>query len=344
MSTNSLSRVAGVVAGGTLAYCAVRSLWRRWSAYDFQDRHVLVTGGSRGLGLVLARQLVREGARVSICARNADELLRAARQLAELGGHTAYPFVCDVTDPEQVQQRVRSLVGTMGPVDVLINNAGIIQVGPLEEMTDDDFQQSLKTHFWGPLYVTRAVLPEMQQRKAGRIVNISSIGGKISVPHLLPYSVGKFALVGFSEGLRTGLAREGITVTTVSPGLMRTGSTGNALFKGQHRDEYTWFSISGSMPLLSINVESAARQILDACRYGTADVTLSVPAKLAVLMHGVAPGLTADVAAIVNRLLPGPGGIGNRSLPGWQSQSEWAPSWLTTLDQEAAVRNNELPG
>src|SRR6185503_4123757 len=122
-----------------------------------------------------------------------------------------------------------------------------------------------------------AVLPEMRARREGRIVNITSIGGKISVPHLLPYSASKFALVGLSEGLRAELAKDGIVVTTICPGLMRTGSPRNATFKGQHRAEYAWFSIGDSLPVTAMSADRAARQILTACKRGEAEVVLSVP-------------------------------------------------------------------
>jgi short-subunit dehydrogenase len=153
----------------------------------------------------------------------------------------------------------------------------------------------MKVHFWGPLYAISAVVPDMRQRKAGRIVNIASIGGKVNMPHLLPYNASKFALVGFSEGLRAELAKDHVAVTTVCPGLMRTGSPRNALFKGRHRAEYTWFSISDAVPLVSQSAERAARQIIEACKRGDAEVVLSLPAKVASVVHGLFPGLTADL-------------------------------------------------
>jgi short-subunit dehydrogenase len=225
---------------------------------------------------------------------------------------------------------------------VLVNNAGIIQVGPLEVMTFDDFDQAMKSHFWGPLQTILAALPGMRDRGEGRIVNISSIGGKIAVPHLVPYSASKFALVGLSEGLRAELKKDGIVVTTVCPGLMRTGSPRNAEFKGRHREEYAWFSISDALPLTSISAERAARQIVEACRHGDAELVISVQAKLAVLFHGVFPGLTADILGVVNQLLPEPGGIGALKAKGKDSMSSWSPSWLTLLNERAAVVNNEI--
>src|SRR5437868_10247139 len=179
----------------------------------------------------------------------------------------------------------RAARARFGRIDVLVNNAGTIEVGPMEVMTLDDYEKAMRTHFWGPLYMVLAVLPEMRARKEGRIVNVSSIGGKISVPHLLPYCASKFALTGFSEGLRAELAKDGIVVTTVCPGLMRTGSPLNAFFKGQHQAEYAWFSISDSLPISSISAQRAARQIVRACKNGDAEVILSVPAQLAALFH-----------------------------------------------------------
>jgi short-subunit dehydrogenase len=186
-----------------------------------------------------------------------------------------------------------------------------------------------------------AVLPFMKRQKAGRIVNISSIGGRIAVPHLLPYSASKFALTGLSDGLRIELARENILVTTVCPGLMRTGSPPNALFKGQRSKEYAWFAIADSLPFISIDADRAARQIINACRRGDAELVVTVPARLAILARTVAPELFAETMTLVNSLLPGPSSDGNEARPGREAQSAWAPSLLTLLTQRAARANNE---
>ena len=137
-------------------------------------------------------------------------------------------------------------------------------------MTLDDYEQAMAVHFWAPLICTELVLPDMRRRGEGRIVNIASIGGQIGTPHMIPYSASKFALNGLSQSLRAELTKDGVYVTTVCPGFMRTGSPRNAKFKGQHRAEYAWFSIVNSMPLISMNADRAARQIISACRYGRA--------------------------------------------------------------------------
>src|SRR5262249_6876573 len=162
-----------------------------------------------------------------ICSRNQYEIDAALDELRQYH-RRIMGEVCDVTDRHQVESFLKHVAEQSGEVDVLVNNAGIIQAGPIECMTLDDYRKGLESHFWGPLYAMLAVVPAMKRRGRGRIVNIASIGGKISVPHLNPYCASKFALVGLSEGLRTELRKDGITVTTVCPGMMRTGSPRNA--------------------------------------------------------------------------------------------------------------------
>ncbi len=329
------------LALGTAGAVAIRAIARQCRWIALKDRTVLITGGSRGLGLVLARAFGEAGARLALCARDPDELARAKADLAPSVSDVS-TFTCDITERSQVDEMVREVLHKLGPVEILINNAGTIQVGPFEVTTLEDYEQALRTHFWGPLYTTLAVLPGMRLRGTGRIVNVSSVGGKISVPHLLPYSASKFALTGLSEGLRAELSKDGIYVTTVIPGLMRTGSPPHALFKGQHCAEYAWFSLSDSLPFLSISAEAAARRIITACEYGDPEVILSLPAQLAVRFHGLFPSLTPDLLALANELLPGPGGIGTQSAPGRESSSAVSPSWATVLSDQASVRNNEV--
>src|SRR5919197_4561570 len=312
---------------------------------SFKDRAVLITGGSRGLGLQLARQLGMEGARVLLAARDQAELDRARDDLRQRGIE-ASTFACDLTDRAQAERLVDQVVQRHGAIDVLVNNAGIIQVGPLDHMRPSDFEEAMAVHFWGPLHTILAAIPHMRRQGAGRIVNISSIGGKIGVPHLVPYCASKFALTGLSDSLRGELAKHRIYVTTVCPGMMRTGSPFNAWFKGRYRDEFTWFAISDSLPLATIDGTRAARQVIDACRHGDAELVISWPAKLAVIANAVLPEAVALGMNLANRiLLPGPvdDRSGDERHSGWQSLSNWAPSKLTTLTERAAAENNELP-
>ena len=321
-------------------------IWATWAAlrpkrgYNLRDKVVLITGGSRGLGLALARAFAHEGVRIAICGRDPDTLERAYRELVAFHSHTlAIP--CDVTNQQQVSRLISTIYRHWQRIDVVVNNAGAITVGPMEVMTHADYEEAMNLHFWAPLYTTLAVLPDMRRRGEGRIVNIASIGGKLSVPHLLPYCASKFALVGLSEGLRTELVRDGIHVTTVCPGLMRTGSPQNAQFKGRHQAEYAWFSISDSLPFLSMDAQRAARQIVRACKQGSAEVILSLPAQLAVTFHGLFPELTTSILAAANQLLPAPGGIGIARVTGKESTSTLSPSLLTTLGERAVQQFNQ---
>lgn len=333
-------RKAALVTAGSALFVAATLINRR-HRFPLARKNVLITGGSRGLGLLLAQEFSRRGAHVAICARDADELERARLVLAQRG-FQVMPLVCDINVQEEVLAVVRNVRNQLGSIDVLVNNAGTVSVGPMSVMSLEDYQESLDTHFWGPLYAILAVLPEMRRRGQGRIVNISSIGGKVSVPHLLPYSAGKFALTGFSEGLRTEAIKDNIYVTTVCPGLMRTGSPRNAKFKGANRAEYAWFSVSDALPLLSMSADRAARRIVDACVRGSAELVLSLPAKLAVKLNAIFPGLSADVLGLVNRLLPAARNASTEAHLGKESYSAISPSPITALNERAARRNNEV--
>jgi len=319
-----------------------RQVTRRARALDFRGRVVLITGGSRGLGFVMARQLASEGARLALVARNMDDLETAAARLRDTGADV-FTLTCDVGVREQAEAAVRRVVDHFGRLDVLINNAGVIQVGPVQHMQHEDFETAMAVHFWGPLHTMLAARPFMAAQRGGRIVNISSIGGRVPMPHLAPYTASKFALAGLSESLRAELARERILITTVSPGLMRTGSPPRAGMKGRHEAEYTWFAVSDSLPLVSISAERAAAKILDACRHGDPELTITPQAKLAVAVHGVAPGLFQRMMTVANWLLPAPADErGNRVKEGRESETVVTRSPLTALTRKAAVANNEM--
>ena len=335
--------LAPLLVAGTSVF-ATAQVARRSRQIDFHGRVVVITGGSRGLGLVLARELAEQGARLALVARDEVTLERARQELSEPGAEVlALP--CDVGERAAVEQVVERVVAHYGRIDVLINNAGIIEVGPLEHMAVGDFETAMATHFWGPLYLTLVALPHLRQREGARIVNIASIGGQLAVPHLLPYSASKFALVGLSDGLRAELAKDGIRVTTVNPGLLRTGSPPNAGFKGRHRAEYSWFSIADALPITSIDARRAARQIIDACRYGDAELTITWQAKAAILANALAPRLMADLLALTNRILPRPTGTGgDAKYTGRGSRFALVPSPLTVLSDRATLENNETDG
>ena len=324
----------------TVAGAIVYTTIRRIRQADLTGQTVLITGGSRGLGLLLAREFAWAGCKVVICGRDEAQLGRAEADLRQRAA-VVLAIQCDVADRSQVEQMMRQASERFGPIDILVNNAGIIEVAPLQALELKDFEKAMNVMYWGMVYPTMAVLPEMRRRHAGRIVNITSIGGLVSLPHLLAYSAAKHAAVGFSQGLRAEVARDGIAVTTVAPGLMRTGSHLHAEFKGEQMRQYSLFAPMASLPIISMDAERIARRIVKATRRGQAQLTMSLPANILARVHGVMPGTTARAMGLVNRLLPNEGAPGTGTVPGMTLQAQPHPRLVdlaTTWARNAAGR------
>jgi NAD(P)-dependent dehydrogenase (short-subunit alcohol dehydrogenase family) len=288
-------------AGGLIGL----KLLQRRNRADLTGQAALITGGSRGLGLELARELGAHGCKLAICARDRAELDRAAAELGD-AGYDVFAEVCDVSDNDAVTAFVRNVEAHYGQIDLLITNAGEMQVGPVHELSVADFERIMSIDFFGTLYPIMAVLPGMRARKAGRVALITSIGGRIATPHLLTYDAAKFATVGLGEGLAAELSRDGIVVTTVVPGLMRTGSHIQARFTGgeeQREADFAWFATGASAPT-SPPADKAARTVVDAIRRGKLEVTFPWPFALVSRLHGLAPGTTIRVMQMAEALLP----------------------------------------
>lgn len=307
----------------------------------------LVAGASRGLGLLIARELGRRGHRVVICARDRDELDRAVALLAGEGLEVRAE-VCDVGDHHAVEAMVERVESGTGPIDTLVTVAGVIQVGPLESLSREHFEEAVGTMLWGPVNCALAVTGRMRERRRGHIATITSIGGRVSVPHLLPYSTAKFAAVGFTQGLAAELAGTGVSVTTVVPWLMRTGSHVRASFTGNHRAEYGWFAVGASAPLLAMDAERAAARIVDGVLAGRPVVTLTPQAKLAARFAGLAPATTVRLMGVMGRLLPSaPAGGPTETVEGLEAERRLGPRGapamraVTALGVRAGRRFNE---
>lgn len=345
MNTNTLDSplktALGWAAAGVGVFLVAHAIVKELSRLDLEGKVVLITGGSRGFGLVLARHLAQKGARLAICARSADDL-ELARQDLEARGAEVITMTADVTVEKEIRAMVRDAIHHYDRLDVLINNAGIIQVGPQDIMGIDEYEVAMQTNFWAQLYAMQAVIPHFIDRRQGRIVNITSIGGKIAIPHLLPYTASKFASVGLSEGMHAELKKHNIVVTTVIPNLMRTGSPVNADIKGDHEKEYAWFKHADSNPLLSQDPDKTAERIIDAIVYGESEVTLSLTGKAATLVKGFAPGWVNLLMSFANRLLPDAVTGNNQTLKGWEAESDLSQGPISGLTDRAARRNNEM--
>jgi short-subunit dehydrogenase len=306
MNRQSLRWSAALIGVGGAAFVVAQQKKSSF-AQKLRGKVVLITGGSRGLGFALAEELAPLGVRLVLTSRHADELERAkARLLADGRASAANIFVqpSDVSVPQEIQSVVTAATKRFGRVDVLINNAGIILVGPLESLTVASFEEAMNTNFYGALHTTMAVLPQMLSRHDGAIVNIASIGGKVAFPHLLPYVASKFAMTGWSQGLRAELAGKGIHITTVTPGIMRTGSHIQAQYTGNAEEEYRWFGGAASLPITASNARRAAKTVLKALVRGTAEVSIGLSATAAARTANLVPELTATVLSTANGLLP----------------------------------------
>ncbi len=338
--TKTLMAAAGLGLG-----VAGREAIGRLREADLTGEVALITGGSRGFGLALARELADAGCRLALCARDEEELGRARRELAGSGAEVL-TVPCDVTDVEQVGEMVAATVARYGRIDLLVNNAGIITVAPLEALTRDDFERVMAIDFWGVLNTVLAVLPQMRRQGRGRIANIASLGGKVGVPHMLPYTCAKFATVGLSEGLRAELADAGITVTTVVPGEMRTGSHLHAEFGGDQEAEYRWFALGASAPT-TMRADRAARLVVRGIKRGAAEVTYPFSTVLVSRLNALAPNLTARLLTLMDRALPAAGGATPTGLaPGAAVEARIDSEGMeraTTLGREAADSFNQHP-
>ncbi|MCF0069635.1 SDR family NAD(P)-dependent oxidoreductase [Dyadobacter sp. CY261] len=329
----------GIALAGLGAMAIARAAYRRVTSLDFREKVVVVTGGSRGLGLETARILAGRGARIVLCARSQEHLEIAANELTALGAEVL-TIAADLSHQDEAPRVIEKVIGHFGRIDVLINNAGVMMVGPENLMEIEDYHRLMDANCWSALYMIKAALPHFRVQGGGRIANICSIGGKISVPHMLPYSVSKFALTGLSEGLAAELKKDNIHITTVVPNLMRTGSPRNISLKGAHEDEYAWFKIADSLPFLSMDARVAASEIVKGIAAGDSEVILTPIARAASAMNGIAPGAVTTIMQWTNDFLPQGGD--QEVKKGFESESEATTGLIGSRTDEAAVRNNQI--
>ena len=332
------SGASAAVGIGALALAAGLA-WRLRPGESLRGDVALVTGGSRGVGFLLARTLLEKGCRVAICARDSETLERARGRLERETGGTVVAYECDVGDPEAVSRMVDRIVDELGALDILVNNAATIQVGSVDTLDLEAYHRAMDIAFWGTVHAVRAALPYMRERGRGRIANITSIGAAVSVPHLLPYDAAKHAVLGYSEGLRAELDGTGVSVTTIMPGLMRTGSPVHVEYRGQTENEYAWFAAGDVLPVTSISALRAADRIVLAVSRRETRVVLSWPARILRLAHHLAPTLTIRVLGIANRLLPDAAGREDEVVRGTTLRGELPEAIERRLDDAASEAN-----
>lgn len=191
----------------------------------FEDKVVLVTGATRGIGRACAESFALEGAKVALCGRSAVSAEATAEALRQSTSQEVAGYQADIGDREQVEALVAKVAKDLGPIEVLVNNAGITRDGLLMRMKDDDWQVVLETNLSAAFYSCRAVARDMLKRRQGRIVNISSIVGMRGQGGQANYAAAKAGLIGFSKSLAREFAPRNVTVNVVAPGFIQTDMT-----------------------------------------------------------------------------------------------------------------------
>lgn len=188
----------------------------------------VITGGTKGIGYAIAERLLHGGARVFICSRTRDELETAVQRLSEFG--EAAGKLCDVRIEEQVEAALESCARRFGGYDILINNAGVGFMGKtVEEISSDEFRQTVETNLFGVFYACHHAIPLMKQRGGGYIINISSLAGQNAHPGMAAYNASKFAVNGFSEALMQEVRHDDIKVSYICPGSVNTEFGGDTV-------------------------------------------------------------------------------------------------------------------
>jgi short-subunit dehydrogenase len=253
---------------------------------------VVITGASQGIGKAIAQKFAHEGYNVVLAARQGDRLEALAQELTT-SDHRALAIPTDVKDPTQVSALMQQALEHFGAIDVLVNNAGIYISGPVEEFSLDDWHQAIDTNLWGYIHTIHALLPHFIERRSGTIVNLSSIGGKVPVPYLVPYSTSKFAITGLTQSLRAELSAKGIHVSGIYPSLIKSDFLERAVFRGKNAEDQSdrrrQVEQVLDVPFVE-KPEDVAKAVWEAVVHKRDDVMVG-SAKLSLASHNVFPGL-----------------------------------------------------
>lgn len=331
----------GLLAGAGASY-GLKSWLRSKRRIDLAGRVVVITGGTTGLGLLLAKQAAERGASLVLAARDSHDLEAAEVVVRSHGARDVLTVPTDVADADQAQALIAVTIERLGRIDVLLNNAGVMMVGPVAAMTLDDYRNLLGTNFWGAVHTTLAALPHMRAARSGRIANIISIGGKFAAPHMAPYIASKFALTGFTKALRAELTRDDILVTGIYPQTIRTGGHAHAWFKGDRQAEYTWFALGDTVPGLAISADATARNAWTAICDGDPELLVGLPTRIAVVFDNLFPEWSAELTALIERSMPGPVNLDGPAVQG-KDLGGAIPGLLSRLIP-AATRPNGVVG
>ena len=259
----------------------------------FRDKSVIVTGASSGIGYDVALAFGGQGANVALLARRRIQLEELAQKINAAGGK-ALALDCDVTDRARVFWSIDQVREAFGKVDILINSAGLLISGAVEEMPLPDLQRMMEVNVYGALNAMHAVLPIMRKQKSGNIVNISSLAGRRGVSPIGGYSATKFALVGMTEALRVELFGTGVRVSLVMPGVIDT-----PMARGALRHE----SIKGLPAMMAMPARWVTWAVLAAAAFGLTEVDVPPGAAVAEKLASLFPGVTDAFISVGTKIL-----------------------------------------
>jgi short-subunit dehydrogenase len=252
-----------------------------------RGKNAILTGASRGLGVVIARTLAEQGVNLALAARSADAL-EATRGLCERAGVRAIAVPCDVTSRDDLRNLVDTAENELGPVDILVNNAAILATAQLIDLSFDEIDAIIRTNLNAPIWLTKMVLPLMLARKRGVVVSVASMAGKVGVPYESIYSTTKHGLVGFMESVRAETTHTGVRAAVVCPGFVK--------------DAGMWAeSGAGKAPFLfrEVSPEKVARAVLQAINGTPEALVTSMPIRGLMALFDLAPNLKTPALEIM---------------------------------------------
>jgi NAD(P)-dependent dehydrogenase (short-subunit alcohol dehydrogenase family) len=281
-----------------------------------RDKVAVVTGGGRGIGRAVAQALAAAGARVAVVARSNAEIEETAALIAQAGG-TGRAFAADVTAADAVEGAVDAITRSLGPVDVLVNNAGVVKpFGPFWQTDLTEWWRGMEVNLRGPLQCTMAVLPAMLARRGGRIINVASNAGTMPTPYYTSYVTSKTALIRFTECLALETKAWGISVFAISPGTVRTAMSGYSLNSPEGQKWLPWFRRIFDEKI-DVSAERPAKLVLELAS-GRADALsgryLSIYDDLDAMVRSAATIEEKDLYSLKVEKLPSPGGVVTGSI------------------------------
>jgi len=253
---------------------------------DFKDKVVLITGASSGIGKEAAIQFAKKGANVILVARRKQRLEQIADDLKKFNSSTMI-CECDVSDKLQVEKMAKLVLEKYNSIDILVNNAGFAIYGSVFDLTTQEIESQMATNYFGMIYCIKNFLPSMIQKKSGHIVNVASVAASFGLPGIASYCASKFAMLGFSEGLKHELKGTGIGITVVSPIMVRTDFFDHPSF--QKMPKYSPLSLSD---------KTVATAILRAAGSPRLEIIVPSVVRVAVWMKNTFPYLINPILSI----------------------------------------------